>query len=93
MQTVSAIQSHKSAGYREARLAVGALAYTDRRYRVLELPDGFAGMTFIHGANDAAEATGNRALTLTLRYPSTVFLADDLRAGGLPTWARAVQAH
>ena len=87
VSVVSKIEAHQSPGYREARLQVGALAYVDRRYRILELPSGFAGETFIQGRNHDAEARGDRVLTLTLRHPSTVFLADDVRGGGLPTWA------
>ena len=89
VSVVSKIEAHQSPGYREARLQVGAFAYVDRRYRILELPSEFAGETFIQGRNHDAEAGGDRVLTLTLRHPSTVFLADDVRGGGLPTWAHA----
>lgn len=88
VSVVTAIQSASGRTYREATLARGAKAYTDRHYRFRKIPDELHGETFIQVANNDADATQGTGFRLTLRYPSTVFLADAVRGGMLPRWAR-----
>lgn len=87
ISVVSSIHAESGREYVEAILQIGARSYTDRRYRVRSLPDELVGETFIRGANDDADAESGTSLTVTLRYPSTVFLADDQRGERLPRWA------
>ena len=90
LSVVASIRSETGRPYEEATLVNGTKAYTDRRYRFHQVPDELAGETFIRVANDDADATSSTGFTMELRYPSTVFLADDVRAGQLPAWARDV---
>ena len=90
VSAVSRVGAQSGRVYREARLEVGQLAYTDRNYRIREVPPELSGDTFLQSANDDAEAEEGTALTIQLRHPSTVFLADDERGGALPKWAAAV---
>lgn len=88
VSVVSQITSHPGSRYEEAVLQKDSRAYTDRSYRILDLPPELADLTFIRSANIDADFTTGRSLKLNLRYPSTLYLADDERGGGLPTWAR-----
>ena len=90
VSTVAKIRAQSGSAYREARLEIGQLAYTDRKYRLLDIPPELTGETFVQAANRDAEAEGTSALSLDLRYPSTVYLADDVRGGALPEWAAAM---
>ena len=88
VSVVSNIQSRERAYYEEAYLTLGTHAYTDRRYRIKDLPSELEGLTFIRAANNDADHEHGSFLKINLRYPSTVFLADDMRGGQLPAWAR-----
>ena len=85
---VDAIQPVRDGRYEQASLELGALAYTDRSYRFREVPTSLRGSTFIRAANDDADPHTGTGFSLDLRYPSTVYLADDSRGERLPLWAR-----
>ncbi len=87
LKVVGKIESRTGKPYQEARLQLGALAYTDRDYRFRKIPAELAGETFIQVANSDDEATDG-GFTLRLLYPATIFLADDTRGEELPSWAR-----
>ena len=74
----------------QATLEDGVKAYTDRAYRITDIPKILLGETFIRGANSDADQRSGTGATLDLRYPSTVYLADDARGEKLPKWARGV---
>lgn len=88
LQVVSDIQPRRSAGYQQATLQDGALAYNDRPYRLSGIPASLAGATFIRAANNDADLPSGTGFALDLLYPSTVYLADDKRGEKLPAWAR-----
>ncbi|MDB4438558.1 PmoA family protein, partial [bacterium] len=88
LSVVTAIRPQSSNAYEEATLTRDAKAYTDRHYRFRKVPDEFVGDTFIRTPNNDADDGSGKGFTLTLRAPSTVFLADDVRAEALPAWAR-----
>ena len=90
VSVVSSIYAESGRTYVEAILQRGTPSYADRRYRIRAVPDELAGETFLRGANDDADAEEGASLTVTLRYPSTVFLADDRRGERLPKWAEGV---
>ena len=87
ISVVSSIEAESGGTYVEAILLRGARSYTDRGYRMRSVPDELVGETFIRGSNDDADAEKGATLTFTLRYPSTVFFADDRRGERLPKWA------
>ena len=74
--------------YRVMTLEAGVHAYTDRNYRVTGVPEVLRGEAFIQPACGDAERDSGVALEFTLRYPATVWLADDARAKVLPKWMR-----
>ncbi len=74
--------------YRVMNLEAGVPAYTDRNYRVTGVPEVLRGEAFIQPACGDAERDSGVALEFTLRYPATVWLADDARAKVLPKWMR-----
>ena len=74
--------------YRVMTLEAGVPAYTDRNYRVTGVPEVLRGEAFIQPACGDAERDSGVALEFTLRYPATVWLADDARAKVLPKWMR-----
>ncbi len=88
VSVVSTIRSRQGMHYEEAVLANGTRAYTDRPYRILELPGELEGLTFIRSCNNDADLARGPFLNLHLRYDSEVFLADDTRGNQLPGWAR-----
>ena len=88
LAVVGDIQPRRSGRYEEAVLHDGAIAYSDRPYRITEVPKSLVGETFIRAANNDADPHHGTGFALDLLYPSTVFLADDNRGEKLPAWAR-----
>lgn len=88
LSVVRGIQSVTGRKYEEATLEPGTKAYVDRGHRISGIPDLLLGETFIRSANDDADQISGTGLTFDLRYPSTVYLADDVRGEKLPRWAR-----
>ena len=88
VSVVSSIRNLPGRSYEEAVLTEGVRAFTDRPYRLNTVPAELEGLTFIRPANNDADDASGPFLGLTLRYDSTVYFADDTRAGKLPRWAR-----
>lgn len=88
VSVVSAKTHHPDSKYEEAVLQRDTRAYTDRSYRILDFPPELSELTFIRPANNDADFAKGRSLKLRLRYPSTVYIADDERGGDIPSWAR-----
>ncbi|MDG2124813.1 MAG: c-type cytochrome, partial [Verrucomicrobiales bacterium] len=74
--------------YRTATLAPGAPVYTDRPYKIRNVPATLANAPFLQTANTDADAASGVTVTFDLKYPSTLYLADDTRAEAIPAWAR-----
>ena len=90
LYVVHSVKTVSGRKYEQATLEDGVKAYTDRAYRITDIPKILLGETFIRGANDDADQVAGTGATLHLRYPSTVYLADDMRGEKLPKWARGV---
>jgi putative membrane-bound dehydrogenase-like protein len=88
LTVVRSIRSVTGNRYEEAMLEAGTKAYVDRGHRINDVPALLNGETFIRSANNDADQASGTGLTLDLRYPSTVYLADDMRGQELPRWAR-----
>ena len=93
LRALRKIASESGAKYEEATLLPGVKAYTDRRYLALEVPKELHGETFIRSANNDADPDSGTSLTVTLRFPSTVFVADDERGERVPRWMAAHAAQ
>ena len=74
--------------YQVMDLQEGIQMYIDRNYRVTSVPDLLKGETFIRPACEDAELENGVAIEFKLRYPATVWIADDARPQQLPTWLR-----
>ena len=85
---VTKVEASTGRKYRVAPLEPGVRAYVDRGYRILEVPDQLEGEAFVQTANDDADSESGISVKVDLRYPSTVYLADDARGEILPRWAR-----
>ncbi|MDA7618254.1 PmoA family protein [Verrucomicrobia bacterium] len=70
----------------QALLLPGVAAYIDRAYRIQEIPESLIGQTFLQGANNDAEDSESPRMSFELMFPSTVYIADDLRGTQLPAW-------
>ncbi|MBE9586783.1 hypothetical protein IM792_20205, partial [Mucilaginibacter sp. JRF] len=68
------------------KLAVGAVYYADRTYKIKSVPSYLANTSFIKAANDDKINTQNTFLTFKVSRASTVYVAYDPRAKKLPTW-------
>ena len=85
---VDALRAASGRSYRVLTLRAGIPVYTDRNYRITTVPPVLQGEAFIQTACGDAERDSGVALEFTLRYPATVWLADDARPKQLPTWMR-----
>jgi len=89
--TVNPISDMRTASgrtYQVMDLQEGIQMYIDRNYRVTSVPDLLKGETFIRPACEDAELENGVAIEFKLRYPATVWIADDARPQQLPTWLR-----
>jgi putative membrane-bound dehydrogenase-like protein len=84
----SRVRSSSGRSYRPALLTPGVKLYTDREYRITNVPPELTGETFLQTACSDAEAQSGVTVAMHLKYPSTVYLIDDARAEALPIWAR-----
>ncbi|MEM9056383.1 MAG: Ig-like domain-containing protein, partial [Pseudomonadota bacterium] len=66
-------------------LNVSEDAYIDRDFIYSQVPEDYAGLTYLRTANDDKLAGGDPFLTFTVDRPVTVYLGLDVRAA-LPTW-------
>ncbi|MGE3809795.1 MAG: chitobiase/beta-hexosaminidase C-terminal domain-containing protein, partial [Gemmataceae bacterium] len=75
----------------ERGLAKGARVYTDRTYKLTEVPAELAGATYIMTANADENARGEKLLTFELTRAATLFLARDTRTDTTPAWMKVGQ--
>ena len=66
----------------------GAQIYSDRRYRVRELPEELVGSDFIQTANDDDESRGDEWLSFDSPVPMRVLVAVDNRQRDPPAWVK-----
>jgi len=90
---VSVIRNVRSKSNRTYRLQPsglvhGAEVYSDRRYRVRELPDALVGSDFIQTANDDDESRGDEWLSFDSPVPLRVMVAVDNRQSDPPAWIK-----
>lgn len=67
-------------------LVRGTKVYSDRRYRLQELPDELVGTDFIQTANDDDESSGDHWLSFDSPVPIRVMVAVDRRQPEPPKW-------
>ncbi|MAH97186.1 MAG: hypothetical protein CMI66_13615 [Pedosphaera sp.] len=89
LELVRGLEAESGRDYEQASLQQGVTAYTDRPYRLLQIPEQLAGETFIRGANADADAGEGAGMQFELLFPSTVFVADDTRGEKTPDWLSA----
>ncbi|MEM7391613.1 MAG: DUF6807 family protein, partial [Verrucomicrobiota bacterium] len=82
------VRSSTGRPYKAAVLQAAEAVYTDRPYRIRKVPEELSGRTFLQTANDDADDSSGISVSVELKYPSTVYLADDSRGEALPVWAR-----
>ncbi|WP_242919899.1 kelch repeat-containing protein [Pontibacter liquoris] len=83
---ISNVAATSGKSYKVADLAVGALMYTDRTYKITSVPSTLTGATLIQTANDDKKSTSTSLLSFDLSEAATVYVAYDPRATALPTW-------
>ena len=88
LSVVTDLESTSGNPWEEATLNTGTQVYTDRSFRAKQIPNEFHGATFLRAANHDADPQTGTGVTFKLRFPSTIFLADDVRGKQLPAWAR-----
>ena len=86
LNVIQNLRAESERTYQLATLLTGNAAYTDRSYRLVEIPAALEGYPFIRSANNDAEAHENGGMEFELLFPSTVYVADDLRGERLPEW-------
>ncbi|MGI9243664.1 MAG: DUF6807 family protein, partial [Verrucomicrobiales bacterium] len=82
------IRASSGRGYNAAVLAPGVRLYSDRRYRLARVPPELSGEVFLQTANDDADDRGGVEVAITLKFDSTLYLADDARGESPPAWLR-----
>ena len=93
VSAVSVIRNVRAKSNRTYRLRPsgffrGAQVYSDRQYRVLDLPDELAGADFIQTANDDDESRGDDWLSFDSPVPMRVLVAVDNRQPDPPAWIK-----
>lgn len=85
---VSKIQPATRSPHRTAILQRGTLAYTDREYRFISVPESLIGATTIQTSNNDIDvgSTGNRFLSFRIAEPATVYVGHDRRVRERPAW-------
>lgn len=86
LEVIQNLTSESGRTYQQATLVKGNAAYTDRPYRLINVPEVLEGYTFIRTANNDAEARQGGGMNFELLFPSTVYIADDVRGDRLPVW-------
>ncbi|CAK9048521.1 Cytochrome c [Durusdinium trenchii] len=69
-------------------LAPGKRQYTDRDYRIVDVPIELQGLPFLRTANNDDRSSGNRWLTMTSDDPVTLFVGVDARNPEPLAWMR-----
>ncbi|WP_161890526.1 malectin domain-containing carbohydrate-binding protein [Pontibacter russatus] len=83
---ISNISASSGRSYMLENLAVGAVHYTDRTYKITSVPASLSGAPFIRTANDDKNSTASSLLSFNLSESATVYVAYDPRATALPSW-------
>jgi uncharacterized repeat protein (TIGR02543 family) len=83
---VSNISASSGRSYILSELAVGAIHYTDRTYKITSVPASLDKAPLIRTPNDDKKNTSSSLLTFTLSQTATVYVAYDPRGTTLPTW-------
>ena len=83
---ISNISSSSGRSYVLAELAVGALHYTDRTYKITSVSASLDKAPFIRTPNDDKKSAASSLLSFELSEQATVYVAYDPRATALPTW-------
>ena len=86
LNVIQNLRAESGRTYQPATLLKGNAAYIDRDYRLVAVPNALEGLPFIRSANNDAEAQENGGMEFELLFPSTVYVADDLRGKRLPEW-------
>ncbi|MBT5925809.1 MAG: c-type cytochrome, partial [Verrucomicrobia bacterium] len=86
LNVVQQLKAQSGNQYEQATLQVGTPAYTDRSYRFLDVPHELTGETFIRTANNDADFSKRAGMQFELMFPSTIFVADDMRGESVPNW-------
>ena len=82
----SNIKAESGRTYTEAKLLQGQPCYTDRNYKIKELPDSLRGAAMIRTANADDRSRGQSFVTFHLALESTVIIAHDTRLKERPAW-------
>jgi len=85
---VDGLRSVSGRPYEIALLRDGVNSYTDRKYKIGDVPAELGGLPFVRVANDDADEGEGKGFEVELLYPATLWLADDERGEALPRWAR-----
>ncbi|WP_187264806.1 PKD domain-containing protein, partial [Pontibacter beigongshangensis] len=88
---VSNIVSTTGRNYALATLAVGINHYTDRTFKITNVPAFLNGVSLIQTANDDKKNTGTSVLSFSLSQNATVYIAYDPRGTSLPAWLNGWQ--
>ncbi|MEK9864535.1 MAG: hypothetical protein VW804_15390, partial [Verrucomicrobiota bacterium] len=68
------LQAESGKPYELGVLSEGVRAYTDRSYKITELPLALDGLQFIRSANGDAEASQGGGMSFELLFPSTLYV-------------------
>lgn len=90
---ISNVSSTSGKAYNIASMGVGVNAYSDRVYKITNVPSLLSGTSFIQTPNDDKNLTSGTALSFSLNQSATVYVAYDPRASALPTWLTSWQKH
>ncbi len=81
-------KSNRAYRLKPSGLFHGAQVYSDRQYRVREIPDDLVGSDFIQTANDDDESRGDGWLSFDSPVPLRVLVAVDNRQPDPPAWIK-----
>lgn len=84
----ASIAASSGRSYRAEVFRAGSKLYADRPYQIKKVPAELEGLPFLQTACGDADPESGISVTVDLKYPATVYLADDARAEALPGWAR-----
>ena len=76
-----------------AGLRPGALVYSDRNYRIRNVPDQLKGLPFLQTANEDDGSSGSDWVRFRSDEPLTVFIALDTRLPAIPNWMGVGEAN
>ncbi len=79
-------QSDETYRFQPSGLMRGAKAYSDRPYKIRQLPEDLVGADFIQTANNDDESQGNQWLLFEALVPLKVMIAVDRRQPDPPAW-------